>query len=553
MQCSAASGAISQNVPLVDDLVLKEIAWQFPPVQGVNPCQLVFGIDNCQRSPREACQGIEIEIEAGDADMAPSFAVTDPNSVQIEGESKSHNENRPFLSLSLPEWVHEKAVEDEVAGIFRCKSLASFASSPTSSAASSPASSRTSSPVLPSKEDFAPKPTEAKVRSRSGVSWADLAESEDDDLVEYATSVASTATSSPALYYSSAPKDVDSEPAVYLCSEEYDEDKMPEVAAFALSSTPSCTCSPVSSLKDDFAPRPTEAKVRSRSGVSWADLAESEDEDMIEYAWYAASAASTATSSPALYYSSAPKDVDSESMVYLCSEEEDEATMSEVAAVNHFTGFFRLRDADSASITSQDFFVVGAEEPQVALAQSVTPSGAAANAIRSGGRQPIQFHTQTGSCHHFSGISWVDLVESDCDPLNYPWSSTEGACSLVASSNRQLSQNLPLAEVENSTGDHCENEPAEPGATFWESREALRLNTCRREAKLKQAGHLMSAPISVCTSCSRREEGDVKNPQCNSWGTSGGKAGSMSAAGRASRKTARARMGRQPRVNTLCG
>lgn len=128
---------------------------------------------------------------------------TPPPEADAEGEKNSLHQMRPFLSLMLPEWVHEKSAEDEAAGVFRCRSLASFNPSPTSSSASSPASSCLGSPVssrartpeVPSEAESTPSCQSLGVR-RSGVRWADLAEeSEEDDLTfTWAGSAASTAS-----------------------------------------------------------------------------------------------------------------------------------------------------------------------------------------------------------------------------------------------------------------------------------------------------------------------------------------------------------------------
>jgi len=104
-----------------------------------------------------------------------------------EGEIKSRSPNRAFLSLMLPEWVHQKAAEDEASGEFPCRSTVGPLSS-------SPASSPATSPRVPPKAESYTVPVR-----RSGVNWADLSDSEEDDgLTGYAWSTASTADSSPA-------------------------------------------------------------------------------------------------------------------------------------------------------------------------------------------------------------------------------------------------------------------------------------------------------------------------------------------------------------------
>jgi len=119
---------------------------------------------------------------------------------ESEGETKSQIPSRPFLSLMLPEWVHEKAAEDEAAGLSRCGSLVSFddaSTSPASSIAPSPASSCASSPAS-SPRVLSRANSRSCSGRRSGVCWADLDEdSDEDEPVTWAWSTASTAPSSP--------------------------------------------------------------------------------------------------------------------------------------------------------------------------------------------------------------------------------------------------------------------------------------------------------------------------------------------------------------------
>lgn len=119
---------------------------------------------------------------------------------ESEGEMKPQNPSRPFLSLMLPEWVHEKAAEDEAAGLSDCGSLVSFddaSTSPASSIAPSPVSSCASSPAS-SPRVLSRAESRTCSGRRSGVCWADLAEdSDEDEPVAWTWSTVSTAPSSP--------------------------------------------------------------------------------------------------------------------------------------------------------------------------------------------------------------------------------------------------------------------------------------------------------------------------------------------------------------------
>jgi len=112
-----------------------------------------------------------------------------------DGEIKNLNLSRPFLSLMLPEWVHEKAEEDEAAGAFRCRSLISLnTASPTNSSVASPMGSRASSP---STSPWMPTKAESHPRSgrRSGVCRADLADDSDEETLS-GSFISSTAADS---------------------------------------------------------------------------------------------------------------------------------------------------------------------------------------------------------------------------------------------------------------------------------------------------------------------------------------------------------------------
>jgi hypothetical protein len=170
--------------------VTTSIAWQLPSHGELGtsiyqqPQTLMFEVDTCH------------------VDVPLSSIEFVQHQVATEGD-QPRRLSRPFLSLELPEWVHEKAVEDEMAGIFRCRSLASF----TASATSSPSSSPAISPKVSAMDGFPLGSTSAKSRFRSGVCWADLTESEEDGMDSWcAVSAASTATSSPAFHQSLTPK-----------------------------------------------------------------------------------------------------------------------------------------------------------------------------------------------------------------------------------------------------------------------------------------------------------------------------------------------------------
>jgi len=177
-----------------EELVGKAIAWQLPPDDGASCNDVTTPKCRHRRCPPfsfspPACDAPHCAAR-GRAETWPCCTVQG-SCLPVPSESKV---SRPFLSLMLPEWVHEKAVEDEAVGLFRCTSLASFSASPTSSGASSRASSCASSPQVPSaSREPLQRPAGPRAR-RSGVCWADLVESEDEGPM---TSTISTATSSP--------------------------------------------------------------------------------------------------------------------------------------------------------------------------------------------------------------------------------------------------------------------------------------------------------------------------------------------------------------------
>jgi len=234
---NARDGAIPLSRPQEEEqLIINLTAWQLPPDGDVSCNDTAAPVLNSLTkgaifsdplSPRDSQV-----LHYDGATNATLLLHTDS-----EGDSKSQSPSRPFLALMLPEWVHDKAAEDEAAGAFMCRSLSlkSFnTDSPTCSSTASLVSSCASSPLLPSKAELHKK----SVR-RSGVCWADLAESDEETLtgsfvsfnaasptISSAGSLVNSVTSSPRL---SANVDMHS-PSVW------------------------------------------------RSGVSWADLAESEEE-----------------------------------------------------------------------------------------------------------------------------------------------------------------------------------------------------------------------------------------------------------------------------------
>lgn len=206
---------------LEDDALMQMFAWQFPD-DGIsafddsagleielilNSCDAVVGADERQSASahESSCSSCHQQFPVF-AERNKKVVSSDVNSPR-EAPREVVLTARPFQSLTLPEWVHEKQAEDEIAGFFKCNALASFPSSPVSSKSNSPANSCLSSPETPIKEDFVSRPVEANTR-RSTVSWADLADSDDDDsdYIWSATSRASTAASSPAAVWCK-PKD----------------------------------------------------------------------------------------------------------------------------------------------------------------------------------------------------------------------------------------------------------------------------------------------------------------------------------------------------------
>jgi len=192
---------------------------------------------------------------------------------------KSQSPSRPFFSLMLPEWIHEKAAEDEASGAFPSRSAMS-------SIVSSPASSRASSPQVPSRAES----HTTSVR-RSGVNWADLADSdgEDDGPISYAwsttssTSTISTATSSPAaMSRGIADRDRKEEKAVEIITlgETFNSSQGLEIGVGYQLASPQ-------TLQASGGPcgQPhVYSKAAGHSAIRWVDLVES-DVDPMDYAW----------------------------------------------------------------------------------------------------------------------------------------------------------------------------------------------------------------------------------------------------------------------------
>jgi hypothetical protein len=296
-----------------DDFMMQMFAWQFPPdgevfddsadfeVESVfNSCGVTIGADECQ----SACQHESLFHQ-----QLPVFDMchltTMPSDAMYLHETPVEvvSRTRPFLSLALPEWVHEKDAEDEIAGFFRCNSLASFPS-PMSSTSSSPVNSCLSSPEVPFKKHFVSRPVVANVR-RSSVSWADLAESDDNDFdsIWSVTSSASTAASSPdTIWYK--PKDAHSDLVVNQVVEHACQTFAPLVTALDQPVVPG-TANPsdffvaeagepeqvatagaaaIIPQSEDGQHTDVNLSKKSRTTIRWVDLVDS-DLDPVDYVW----------------------------------------------------------------------------------------------------------------------------------------------------------------------------------------------------------------------------------------------------------------------------
>jgi len=128
-----------------------------------------------------------------------------------------------------------------------------------------------------------------------------------------------------------------------------------------------------------------------RSGVNWADLADSEEEDdgPIFYPWSAVSTAtstiSTATSSPAVMNRS------------IVDQDRKEEKAVEIVTLGEI-------------FNSSQGLAIGVDY-QLASPQTLQASGGTC----------AQTHVHSKAAGHLA-IRWVDLVESDVDPLDYAWS-----------------------------------------------------------------------------------------------------------------------------------
>jgi hypothetical protein len=249
---------------LEDTWVMEEIAWQFPP-QG-ETCLCDEPLLN-KRTEHPSC--LHQSILSTDWDLCMSIMETLPPPAKLlpqrvltAVELRLEALNKPFLSLMLPEWVHEKAAEDEMSGAFRCESLASFTSTPATSAASSPENASRAGPFV----------------RRSAVCWADLAESDDDHesdaRIQCASSGASTATSSPVMMNTTgAPKD------------------RSQIATFnALEYSTQAGDAKASAIQSLDG---KQMGSRITTGMRWADLVES-DRDPLHYKWSSTEATGTA-------------------------------------------------------------------------------------------------------------------------------------------------------------------------------------------------------------------------------------------------------------------
>jgi hypothetical protein len=104
-----------------------------------------------------------------------------------------------------------------------------------------------------------------------------------------------------------------------------------------------------------------------------------------------------------------------------CQQDSELINCREVPRVTAF-----WRSPVAASITSQDFFAIEAVGHELALARSQKAANVGANA-------PDNDEQQLGEdfisvCHQRTGVRWIDLVESDLDPMNYQWSHVKDGC-----------------------------------------------------------------------------------------------------------------------------
>jgi len=289
---AADDGMLSRSRPHdeeEEELIINVTAWQLPP-DGELSCDIMATPPRKTRSGTDDCHFLMCPTSPRECDMVP------PNADEIhcaarcrastwpgcavqasllradsEGEIKSQSPSRPFLSLMLPEWVHEKAAEDEAAGTFPSRSAMS-------SLLSSPAGSRASSPQVPSRAE-----SRTASARRSGVNWADLSDEEDDGLVSYAWSTISTATSSPAaLSRGIADRDQKEEKAVeiVILGETF---KSPQAASIGVEYQLASPQTLQASVGPCGQPH-VYSKAAGHSAIRWVDLVES-DIDPVDYAW----------------------------------------------------------------------------------------------------------------------------------------------------------------------------------------------------------------------------------------------------------------------------
>jgi len=151
-----------------DLLFLRSLTdWQHP-LEEVDGGEDSLAADGCSFNPTA-----EFQLQPADKCQL----ISPPLLLDHQAEAELPNSRRPFSSLMLPVWVHEKSEADEAAGIACCRSLAPF------SACSSPASSCTSSPEVPVLSELSSNSQShsAQRTRRSTVCWADLVENDDEE------------------------------------------------------------------------------------------------------------------------------------------------------------------------------------------------------------------------------------------------------------------------------------------------------------------------------------------------------------------------------------
>jgi len=216
---SSACSAL-HSIPMEDRLILDSIAWQLP-----------------------AGDKSYVELPSANSAMSTKLDIRLENYCrEVQDHEESLSVLRPFSALKLPEWIHEKAAEDDALGVFRCCSVASFREWEANTDSGSMASSVASSPAV-SPDVIMKKP------QRQGMSWADLQESEEDE--RFALWTKST------------------------CLEDLDSTSDDEGTVASTVST--AASSPVSSLVLEM--ENVKLKPRRRTGVNWAELDDSAEDD----------------------------------------------------------------------------------------------------------------------------------------------------------------------------------------------------------------------------------------------------------------------------------